>query len=299
MAETMNDKSDNKLNEHNDKRFNDALASWGQENSATQQSIELAKNKTLAAWQRELTESTVHVASNPTSHLGRKLIGLISIAAAMLLGCFLVVQFFSNPTNQSSVSNLDTNAFQNAASPEEQRELLNRFQELFGDQLSFVSDINDDMQVTLDDSTNAFTKNDFVAIQVTLLSRVIGSGDVDWKLEQHINLLSRHEQRIDIGNNLSKVNYSMWTLPVEQDLLSIDLRFRFAGQTPVEFSKSELQVSGATKQIHSFTQANIEYRVYQTGIRLDESETENAVKRLANNQTELALHASPLRRAFP
>ena len=285
------------MNEESDKRLDDALKSWGQENSATQESIESVKNRTLAAWQNELAASSLPVASK--SRPRRNVIGLISIAATLLLGCFLAFQFFSNPVNQTSVSNIDSSAIQQAASPEEQRELLNRFREVFGDQLSFVSDIDDDLQVSLHDSANAETKNDFVAVQVTLLSRVIGADDVGWKLEHRINLLSRHEQRVDIGNSSSEFNYSMWTLPVEQDLLSIDLRFRFAGQTPVEFSKSELQVSGATKQIHSFTQANIEYRVYQTGIRLDESKIDNAVKRFANSQSVLAMNTPPIRSAFP
>ena len=263
----MNTHPDDYIPDELDQRLDDALQQWGQQFTADESAIEAAKEKTIAAFANEPMREKTSSSSHRTGHW--KVIASLAASIAILaLGGW----WFMNQGGVKVASNqVDSAALMKAQSdPDRQRVLLTRFRELFGDQLNFVSEIDNEVQISLDES-DLSRPNDrnFLAVELVLLSRSLKASDLDWNVVHRASVLARSEQRVDTPDDSSPFVFSMWALPIEDDLISIDLHCRLPGEDAVEVVSSELQRSGSANQIHAFTRAGVEYRLYQTGTRLE------------------------------
>lgn len=262
----MNSNSDDRIPDELDHRLDSALQQWGEQFTADESVIEAAKAKTLAAFADEPMPEKSSISSHRTEHW-KVIASLAATIAILALGGW----WFMQQSGVKVASNqIDSAALLKAQSdPEKQHVMLARFRELFGDQLNFVSEIDNEVQISLGESDESRpNERDFLAVELVLISRSLKAIEPDWNIEHRASVLARSEQRVDSNDPSGPFSFSFWALSVEDDFISIDLQCRLPGEDALEVISSDLQRSGTANQIHAFTRSGTEYRLYQTGTRI-------------------------------
>lgn len=253
------------------------LQGWSDANVADPGDVELAKEKTLAAWHAERCSEIPAVVRLSTSKSKSPLIWarVASLAVGILILGFATQHFFQNRSGKTSqLAQIESKALHAAElNSDSQLEKLAHFINLFGNQLTAVAELDDEIEISMA-SPKPNELQEFLAIQLVLLSRDSNSPQTDWKVEHRVRVLARSEQRVDIESETSSC--SLWAMPIDQDLISIDVNFRLSGNNQVNFTANELQQSRVPKQIRSITQPGKEYRLYQTGSRLRTPQIDSA-----------------------
>lgn len=293
----MNNENEN-INERPeaDSQLDAALEKWGRATVSDLEAVEIAKQRTLDAWQLE-REPKVKLSAAKRMEGKPKLsrMRLAALTLAAFVVGFVVTQLLRSASND--VARLQTIEREtiSAASIDEiqQNKKLAHFAALFGDQLGAVAEFDDEIQIDLNELGEIqhpiLESSNFLAIKLVLLSRPAESNQDSWKVEHRIHVLARPQRRVDIESKTAMC--SLWAMPVDEGLISIDLNFNLRGDRNIEFASNALQHSLDSKQIHSMIQAGTEYRLYQTGTRLGQVELDSAAIRAGDSVSRKALAA--------
>lgn len=275
MNQNKSDK--NSIDDHLDH----ALKSWAQRKTADAEHLAGLNSQIQArlADHSGIVTSTLDMAENQSSasalRQGKWLTRIAISTAAMLFVGIGLYGFIVNKTDTPLVGQPgDPSVFDLVQSnPERQQQLLERFQEFYGDQLSWVADNNGDLKVELSEQ-DADDRLGFVAIRLSLISRPVNSKqDQSWTLLHTYNLLASQELLIEVpGRESDPVEFSLWAFPVDQNLINVDLRYRMNAPVQIEFETSNLIRFGKTDQLYSVVKNDIEYRLYQTASHLDQNQ---------------------------
>ena len=265
----MNTNSDDHAHDEIDHRLDEALQHWGKQFTADESSLVAAKASAVDALRNESSLLKISsVSKHNSSSIWKVAVSVAATIAIFALGTWALMQ----QDNSSEIASEEINSaaiLKAQSDSKKQQIILSRFRELFGRQLNFVSDIDDEVQISLESDQSLRTDGNFLVVELVLLSRSINAEVPDWNVEHRASVLARSEHRVESRDGSSPFVFSMWALPIEDDLISIDLHCRLPGQETIEVVSSELQRSGSANQIHTFTRAGVEYRLYQTGTRLE------------------------------
>jgi hypothetical protein len=264
-----------------DHQLDAALEKWNRATSSDPQAVERAKEKTLRAIGALAEESQADFDASIVTPVGREsqwsMTRLTALAAAVLVAAFCVTQFM-NPSSSSEIDGINEKTLSFVSlDAEQQNEKLAHFSALFGHELGSVAEFDDEVQIELSETVASDLtprSENFLAIKLVLVSRPTLSNSDSWKVEHRIQVLARPQRRVDIraGSN----SCSLWAMPVDNDLISIDLNFELSGKRSVAFNSNALQRSLDPREIHSTTVGATEYRLYQTGTRLDSIDADSA-----------------------
>ena len=263
-----------------------ALQLWGSERTA--ESSHLADQKSLATEllaSQSIVESSSH-ARNSNDKLSQaptfRLLGIPSwawaVAATLLLAVGLSWAINRTAGTQvvveSQRGNLDANALTLVSTNlDQQRLLFSRFHEVFGNQIKSVSEVNGEVLVDLREEDNLLIEggtgdSEYVSVRLVLISHDENSTGEKWAVVHDMNMLAGQERRIDIPMSEDGLEVSIWTFPVDDDLVSVDLDLKFKVPFEVGQVSSLLEKTGEPKQLFTTKRNGIEYRLYQTIYRI-------------------------------
>jgi len=153
-----------------------------------------------------------------------------------------------------------------------QRALLEGFQDVYGKQIVYVSDIDGRLHVELDQqpASSASPNHSYIVVRFVLLSRKKNKVDAPWLVVHTANLLAGQEQQLEISDKETPLQISLWAFPVDADRVNLDLHGHWNLALPIELSQSELEKVGEAREIYSATHNGVEYRLYQTVLSLNE-----------------------------
>lgn len=260
------------------------LQKWAEENSASPEELATLKQRILVG---SATEShTVTLPDRePTSSRRPRRYRLAVLAAAATL---LIALFFVHAWRQSAKpSNLadglqklelmtDRHGPEASFLPvpadfvKNQARKLVAFQEVFEQQVAWVAESNGRSAMSLHaiDSTASAAPANYVAIQLALWSRPRGES---WKRVQFFTVLANREELVEFTNaNGETSQLAVWAYPIDDELISIDLRYQPPGLAGVQIDSSDLLRRSETTNIHSFEQDGVEYRLFQLADLLDD-----------------------------
>ncbi len=252
-----------------DEGLDHAIHQWGAERTASADHLEQLQRQIQAK-----LEAAVGAVETSTPHRqGVFWRAVIAIAALVLIA----IGIFSIDWNRTPMNvAADESVFELARTDVgKQRQLYQRFAEVYGKELLWISDVDGELSVELESAPELARRKEFVGVKLVLVSRVVDRKEHgSWKLERSVSLLAGREERVQLNlNDENAFQLEIWAFPVEQHLVSVDLRCRFDLPVSVSVANSELYRSGKPINVYSLIQDGVEYRLYQSADRIGKANT--------------------------
>jgi len=148
-----------------------------------------------------------------------------------------------------------------------QKRLLTEYRGVFGQGVAWLSETEQSCDVGLVRAdASERVPSEYVVVQLWLVARNVQSG----QSEVHtISLLAGREEMVELPLAAGSGHLVLWAHPVDEEMISIDLRYQPASVAGVEIDGSNLQRIGQVTNIHNFDQDGVEYKLYQTADLLD------------------------------
>lgn len=269
------------MSKHPQRQLDQLLQAWGDEHAL--------RAKDSAELQRRIEnqlangESAALVRTAPPSSPGRNRTQIVALAvAAALVICVGLTSYFAAPKQHASTRPADL-----AMRPDDRRPpdaswlaylkqqglLLANYQDVFDHRIAWLveSEGRGDFGLLPADASAAATEQQYVAIELKLVSR--SAGTRSWKHVQTYHVLARREEWIELpAADGESSQLAIWVYPVDDDKISIDLRYQPLAHSGVRIETSNLQRAGEAISIRSFEQDGIEYHLLQTADLLDRTD---------------------------
>lgn len=270
------------MNNAHEDQLDRLLADWASTNALNPADLDVLQRKIGERLASDPHPRTVEPATLRYSlvHRRRLLPSAVAIAAMLLIavGLWRLGRDFNVAGDTKDVANANQHFPQPllAVSLEHQFRLLKEYRAVFGSDLVWVVEEGGKVDVGLHvpDSAVSPPAAEYVAVQLTLLSRPVRQDDDehDWTPVETFNVLAQREQLVEVTQDGGPL--MVWAYPLDQEMVSIDLKYHPGSLADVSIDSSNLQPlgQGHSTNIHSFVKDGIEYRLYQTAELLQESD---------------------------
>ncbi len=272
------------MNNPHDNQLDKLLVDWANKTAVGSEELQ-ALNKAVSGRLGSNLPNTIELGHLPSSRNRRRTVAGIFSAAAVLLIAFGI---WRNIGIDGSVGSgfrpLPRRLVQyphpiaaNLLTIDEQRELLAEYDQVFGPELQWLVDGNERVDVGLYDAGSAknSTATKFVGVQLVLFVRPVNENGQSWTQLESICVVAGKEQlvQVNLGSD-GRSQLSLWAYPLDDELVSIDLRYHPTALTGESIDSSNLQRFGAKhyKNIFSVEKDGMEYRLYQTADLISDSD---------------------------
>jgi hypothetical protein len=265
-------------------KLDQLLQQWANERSLSRDdlsALQRAIKQRVADGQQPAAEQ-LSLASLPKRR-SRPFVALTLSVAAVLLIAFGISSYRHHQEELARLANvdgaIDPNGHTNRLPLEvvfqygdlqRHRRLLAEFQHVFGQRITWISNVNGRVDVGLasDASRKHAASDRYVAIRLTLVS---GSAKENrWELVRSFDVLANEQEYVEVPSELSEESpLVLWAYPVDEGVISIDLRCRLLAPNGEPVSTSEIRHAGDRSPIHVFQRDGVEYRLYQTAVLLE------------------------------
>jgi hypothetical protein len=285
-----NDSDNSQERNREDLALDEALQCWGAEKTAKPDHLAAQKLKTLNLPQdkshddsqlsppsersESACESSLPLCGNPSfSAKGWYWAIAATLLMAVAISWALRESSDIGPTQSQTAETPSQTINANAltlvsTNLDQQRIVLNRFREVFGDDLESVTEFNGQVKVSLRESSGESPKNtegrEYVSVRLVVISRDTKSLGNEWDIVHDVSALAEQEQRVKIPMSDEGLEFAVWTYPVDDELVSVDLKLQFNSPFKIGQATSLLQKIGESKLLFTATRNGMEYRAYQT-----------------------------------
>lgn len=262
------------MNSSRDNQLNRLLEDWADKSATSAEDLTALRQRVVEQLDND---SAVAVELPSSSTSTRPFVAAGLAAAAVLLVSVGVWRYYHDPRptgNQAQIA-VVPKGYPLAGSFQEywpkhlirQRRLLSEYHILFGSSVSWVTETEKSCEVGLV-STGArdVDPSEFIVIQLWLVARDQQDGHSEVR---SISVLAGREELIEIPAAIGGGPLALWAYPIDEETISIDLRYQPSSVAGVEINDSKLQRVGRVTNIHSFEQDGIEYQLYLTADLLD------------------------------
>ncbi len=143
-----------------------------------------------------------------------------------------------------------------------QKQLLSEYRKVFGQGITWVTETEQSCDVGLlpSDLANRLP-SEYIVVQLWLVAHNQQSGQ---SVVRTISVLAGRDEVVELPAAAGGGHLVLWAHPVDEAMISIDLRYQPDSIAGVEIDSSHLQQIGQVTNIHSFEQDGVEYKLYQS-----------------------------------
>jgi hypothetical protein len=245
-----------------DEKLDSLLRSWSQNHSVSE--------KHLNVLIRQVVDNTVS-ANNASVQLkapyraDRRLIfACFAVAASLLLGT--VIWFKLGDGNADQLAEKlpsDKGAWLELVG--RQSQLLNEYQNLFGDEVAWIAESEQlsDVGLRTRSSAEKSSESRYLVIRLRVQARQTTGGD--WNDVQFVNLLVEEQQLVQIPAMASLAGpLTLWTYPLGDNLVAVDLECHFESESRGSIESDSILHLGDSVRVGTFKRDGVEYRLDQT-----------------------------------
>jgi len=255
------------MNNSHDKRLDRLLEDWADKRAASEEDLTVLQQQIG----KQLSYSQPVAQYFPQQSTSTRRYMAIGLAAAAVLlvtfGLWRHPLLQQQADNQPQFALIDTKDSAKAFEthwPKQlrhQERLLTEYRDLFGSRVTWVTETDHRCDVGLAAAgTSVRIPSEFIVVQLWLVAR---NQQNDESEVHSISVLAGREEMVILPTAVGGGQLELWAYPVDEAMVSIDLRYQPASVAGVEIDGSNLQRVGQVTKIHSFEQDGIEYQLYQ------------------------------------
>lgn len=253
------------MNSSHDNQLDRLLENWADKSAAGAKDLAALRQQIV----QQLADGNANVIESP-SRTGpwRFAVAGLATAAALLVSIGVWRYQFDEPSRTNNLPK--TEQYDWTESLEAHRtkplhryeRLLEEYREVFGNGLAWVAETKQSCKAGL---VAANTKNVMPSEYVVIRLRLVARNQQDGQSVVHaVSVLVGCEEMVEIPATVGGGQLVLWAYPVDDKMISIDLRYQPSSVAGTEIDCSNLQRVGQMTNIHSFEKDGVEYRLYQT-----------------------------------
>ncbi len=264
------------MNRSHDHQLDRLLENWADKNTASAEDLTTLQQRVV----EQLADDEANAVDWPTPSTllrskGSRRFVVAGLAAAAVL--FIAIGFWRySPTDSQPqlTGGLGLDGYDLAGSEESfeaywskflkhQGRLLTEYHDVFGRDVAWVVETEQNCEVGLAAAdAREVVPSEYVVIHLWLVARNLRDGHTE-KIDT-ISVLAGREELVEIPAAFGGSRLAIWAYPIDEKMISIDLRYRPSSVADVEIDGSNLQQVGQVTNIHSFERDGVEYRLYQS-----------------------------------
>jgi hypothetical protein len=274
------------MNSSQDDQLDRLLKDWANRTASGAEDLEVLQTRIDEARDAD-TPPGVELAIQRSLHGRWRIVACVTAAAAVLVVAVALRQHVVPDGAVGSGMKPISNAAMQYPNPlplntwtiDQHAELLAKFREVFGDDLTWIVQEGGQISVGLQETRSAkrAANGEFVTVQLMLWARPINNDGREqfWRQLESFNIVTGSEELVEAHmNEDGKMQLRVWAFPVDDDLISIDVQYQTADLSGVIIESSSLQPAGRDNYriILSFEKDGMEYRLYQIADLLHEND---------------------------
>ena len=253
------------MNRSHDSRLNRLLEEWADNRAASSADLTAMQRRIVEQLEADSTEFAD--LPRPTTASGQWVAVCLATAAALLVGLGTLYYHLLQQRDQPQLASTEVfdspQAFETYWPKQLQRQeqLLTEYREVFGQGVTWVTETEQNCDVGLaPKDTSCRVPSEYIVVQLWLVVRDQRNGHTKVRT---ISVLAGRDEVVELPAAAGGGHLVLWAHPVDEAMISIDLRYQPASVAGVEIDGSNLQRVGQVTNIHSFEQDGIEYQLYQ------------------------------------